>query len=113
MKKNLFILAALFITQLAQAKDYVFVIKGYTPTNTGKTIVREENGSVTDTLVVTPARDTEFIYVTLKDASGNVIESYWSAARFDDCFTIISPTLPTGYILEVRDDKGMVYREEE
>lgn len=42
MKKNLFILAALFITQLAQAKDYVFVIKGNIPANTGKTIVREE-----------------------------------------------------------------------
>lgn len=112
MKKNLIILAALFLTQLAMAKDRVIVIIGNEPTNIGNTKVKVDSNVYTDTLTITPAKDVSFIYVTLRDASDNIVESYCSPAYYNDCFTIISPTLPYGYTLEIKDDKGAVYREE-
>lgn len=113
MKKVLFIIAAMFITQLAQAKDYVIVVKGTDIRVLGKTVVGAEKDSGIDTLIISPAKDVESIYINLRDNNGNIVESYCSSANYEDSFTILSSCLPNGYVLEIRDDKGMVYREEE
>lgn len=109
MKKSLMIIAALFVVMFVQAKNRTVVIKGNPVGLTHKTEVT----SVVDTLTISPSREATTIYVILKDVDEKVLEVYTSPAQWDDCFYIITPTLPTGYILEVRDDKGMVYREEE
>ena len=103
------IIAALFVVMFVQAKNRTVVIKGNPVGLTHKTEVT----SVVDTLTISPAKDVEAIYVTLRDANDNIIEYHSSPACFDDCFTIITPSLPDGYVLEIRDDKGTVYREEE
>ena len=109
MKKSLMILIALFAAMFVQAKNRTVVIKGAPVSFPNKT----EVASAVDTLTISPSREATTIYVILKDVDENVLEVYSSPAQWDDCFCIITPTLPTGYILEVRDDKGTVYREEE
>ncbi len=109
MKKGLFIFAAMLIALLAQAKEYVFVIRGHANTNTGSTVVTSDEGSQIDTLNVVPAVDVTSIYITLKDLKGNTIESYYSPAQCNDHFSIITPVLPNGYVLEVSDERGVVF----
>ncbi|MBR1415152.1 MAG: hypothetical protein IJ570_04740 [Prevotella sp.] len=109
MKKSVMIVAAFFVAMFVQAGNRTIVIRGNHVGVTHKTEVT----SVIDTLTIRPAKDVEAIYVTLRDANDNIIEYHSSPACFDDCFTIITPSLPDGYVLEILDDKGTVYREEE
>lgn len=109
MRKALFIFAALLIAQLAQAKDYVIVIRGSNAGQSPRTEVTPEINHQTDTLHVVPACDVTSIYVTLKDIDGNTIECYYSPAQVNDSFSIVTPALPKGYILEIADERGVVF----
>jgi len=108
MKRKLLIFAAVFFALCAQAKNKTIVVKGARPA-IGETEIIVEKSGPTDTLTVVPARDASVITVNLKTLSGNVIQQYTLAATCEDIVDIISPELPEGYFLEVRDDNGVIY----
>ena len=108
MKKSLLALS-LFVAMLVQANDHTIVVRGDKPSQTDNTIV---TGKGNDTLTVRPAVDASVIIVTLKDPDGTVLDERQCAATWNDQVTIIAPAaMPHGYFLEVRDDKGFLYRE--
>lgn len=109
--KKIIISAVLLVAVLAQAKDHVIVVRGATFTNPDKTEV-SGGGNLSDTLTVHPAIDCSTIFVALKDPDGATLVEQQCAAVWNDLVTIIAPAnLPHGYFLEVRDDRGFLYRE--
>ncbi|MBO4810944.1 MAG: hypothetical protein J5552_05185 [Prevotella sp.] len=95
---------------LAIAKDVHVVIKGSsTHIPIGGTIVT----ATIDTLSVFPGVGVDTITVALCDMRGEVLESHSVPANFNDHVFVISPTLPDGCYIEVRDDKGVIYTQEE
>ena len=102
--------AALFMTMHASAKNHILVVRGADITHGNKTEVT--GGDNSDTLTVRPAVDASIIIVALKDPDGTVLDERQCAATWNDQVTIIAPAaMPHGYFLEVRDDKGFLYRE--
>lgn len=106
MKKKLLFLVGLFITQLSIAREIVVVIRG---TNSNPPIYTEVTG-LTDTLSVTPAVDATAIYVSLMDMQGTIYQQHCVPATCNDLLNVISPILPNGFMLEIRDDRGYIYR---
>ena len=102
------LVAALLMTMLVQAKDRTIVVRAADVLEKGKTVVTSAG---LDTLYVSPGEDVSFLYITLKDVRDNELYQLFVPASFTDNFTIISPELPEGYFLEVRDDKGYIYEE--
>lgn len=111
MKKALLIISAMFITQFSLAKHITIVVRGNQPRPTGDTEVTTHGATLSDTLIVTPAKDASLLNITLKDANDNIYQSYCVPATCNDILSVISPSLPTGLMLEIRDDKGYIYRE--
>ena len=94
--------AALLAALFTQAREIKVVLKGTSESTTGETevITREP-----DTLAVIPGRGVENIYVTLRDSC--------VPATWEDCFNVVSPSLPNSYTLEIRDDRGVIYTKED
>ncbi len=103
--KKLMILAAIFMVQLAQAKDYVLVVKTQKPIRTGKTEIRENS----DTLEVTPDKGISIIHVEVSDAEGTPITQDIMPASIPSNYLITTPSLPTGSLLKIRDDNEVVF----
>ena len=112
MRKR-FLFASLMITFLIQAKEHTIRVRGTSGSNTvGTTVIPSSHGGDSDTLTVRPAVDASIIIVALKDPDGTVLDERQCAATWNDQVTIIAPAaMPHGYFLEVRDDKGFLYRE--
>ena len=110
MKKKWLMIAVLFTALLVQAREITIVVRGTHTSNTGSTevITREP-----DTLSVIPGRGVENIYVTLRDSCGHVVEYYCVPATWEDCLSVVSPSLPNSYTLEIRDDRGVIYTKED
>lgn len=111
MKKLLLVFTSLMLTQIAMSKNITIVIRGTNPPDKTNTEVTSHSNGVTDTLVVSPSKKATAIYVYLKDTNENVYQSYCVPATCNDILSVISPSLPTGLMLEIRDDKGYIYRE--
>ena len=110
MKRILVSLAVLFVTVSAVANNHTIVVRAGDIHNGDKTTV--SGGVNSDTLTVRPAVDASIIIVALKHPDGTVLDERQCAATWNDQVTIIAPAaLPHGYFLEVRDDKGFLYRE--
>ena len=111
--RPMFLSAALLSAMFASAKDHVLVIRGADTGHGNKTVVTDGGHTPTsDTLTVRPAVDASIIIVALKDPDGTILDERQCAATWNDQVTIIAPAaLPHGYFLEVRDDKGFLYRE--
>ena len=91
-----------------QAKDITIVIRGITPTSGDNTEVITLG--MTDTLEVSPAVDATAIYVSLMDMQGTIYQQHCVPATCNDLLNVISPILPNGFMLEIRDDRGYIYR---
>lgn len=114
MKKKFLILASLFFTTMfAQAREVNVVVKGITPTQNGNTEVITKETPTADTIMVSPAIDVEFIYVLVKDNQNNIIQQFNTPATSNDQISVCIPSLPFGFFLEIRDDKGFVYTKNE
>lgn len=110
MRAKMLLLTVLLGAQMALAKDYVIVIRK-PDLSIGHTEVTDEPGVLHDTLSVVPSNEATTIYVTLRNANGNVLQQDCLSALREDYINIISPSLPNGYFLEVRDDRGFIYEE--
>lgn len=108
MRKTVLFVLWLIACGIVMAKDYVIVIKGQDGPIIGQTEVTSMHN---DTLRVFPSKDAATISITLKDANDNIYQSYCVPATCNDILSVISPSLPTGLMLEIRDDKGYIYRE--
>ena len=111
--RKIFLCSALLFALQMQAKNHTIVIHGKGTQSPQKTEVSTTGGGISsDTLTVRPALDASIIYVCLKDTDGTVLDSHQCSATWNDQVTIIAPSnLPYGYFIEVRDDKGLVYKE--
>ncbi len=103
----------LLMTMLcAQAKEYVVVLKGEKPASIGNTEVVSRESGLTDTLTVKPGKDVSTIYICLTDERGETYDYRCVSASYDDRISLITPSLPEGYVLNIYDDKGYVYMTE-
>lgn len=108
MKKKLLIYSFLLSALVVQAKDITIVVRGITPTSGDNTEVITLG--LTDTLEVTPAVNATTIYVSLMDMQGTIYQQHCVPATCNDLLSVISPILPNGFMLEIRDDRGCIYR---
>ena len=113
MKKKILLVAVLLVGLLAQAREITLVVKGTNTSSTGSTEVTTKGTSFSDTLTVVPGKDVENIFITLRDGTGQVREYYCVPAGWEDMLRVITPSLPNSYILEIRDDSGVIYTEGE
>lgn len=109
MRKVFLLLTALLAAEIASAKDHVIVIKHNGTSVTSNTEVKTEGDADDETITITPDIDATTITVDIKDLSGATVSHAVVLASENAIYTISSPTLPNGYYLEVRDDKGWLY----
>lgn len=110
MKKKFFIMAAILSAQLAQGKDYHVVVKNETTVPKGHTEVYDHEEEGSDTICVTPGDGVTTITVTLTDLDGNVI-GHEVLFGDGDCVEFSTPDGADCLFLEVRDNRGYVYRD--
>lgn len=109
MKKKLMLLLALCFAQMAQAKDYKLVIRNNGTSVKSNTEVKTDLEGETETIMVTPASDATVVTATVKDMNGTIVSQDAVPASVPDSYVLTTPNLPTGTILEIRDNKGIVY----
>lgn len=107
MKKNFLVTAVLLSALIAQAKNITVAIKGFKPNLPVMTEVTPLGMS--DTLEVTPAVNATVIYLSVKDLQQNVHQLCCLPAKSNDILTFDPSALPTGYMLEIADDRGFVF----
>jgi hypothetical protein len=111
MKKNFFF-AVLFTAQLAQAKDHTVVIKNTTPIEKSKSEVYVNEDGINDTITIVPSTETTAILVTITNHKGEIINEEVMPTCTNASIKIETPEdLSFGSIMEIRDEKGVVYRE--
>jgi len=108
MKKFYFIIAVLMFALFVHAKNITIAIRGITPSLPTMTEVTPLGMS--DTLEVTPAINATAIYLSLTNMQGTVHQLYCIPATSNDILSFDPSTLPTGYMLEIADDRGFVFR---
>ncbi|MBQ9637875.1 MAG: hypothetical protein IJV36_08300 [Prevotella sp.] len=97
------------MAHVAQAKDIKVVIKGHPTTPIGSTEVFVGKNSDADTITVVPGKNATFLTISLKGLDGEVLSSYVLPVGASGAFNIITPELPEGFVLEVKDNNGVVY----
>ena len=113
MKRIILCIAVVLSAMFAQAKDHTIVVKNgikQSPTNTE---VKIEQGNESDTIVIVPGVNATDIEVTISDTSGNTIAQYLLPADTSLPLDITTPDLPDNYMVEVRDNHGVVFSEYE
>lgn len=108
--KTIFLFAALLSAQFAFAKDYTLVVKGKDVTSKGHTEVYVHEEADSDTISVIPGAGVTTISVTLTDLDGNVV-GHEMLFGDGDYIEFSTPDDMDCLILEVRDNRGYVYRD--
>lgn len=109
-KKNLIVTAALLAAvQFGQAKDYKVVIRPIPGTTVSKTEIFVGKNNDADTITVVPGKNATFLTISLKGLDGEVLSSYVLPVGASGAFNIITPELPEGFLLEIKDNNGVVY----
>ena len=108
-KPKALIIAAMFaVASLAQAKDYHVVIR-----SKDKPIIRTEvfvGGDIQrDTITVLPADNITEIVISVKTLDGEVLLSQSIPFDLPEQFNFITPPMPEGFLLEIKDNNGTVY----
>jgi len=107
MKKlTLLFCAALFAVQFVSASHTIVVSTGG-PHGKGKT----EVSVIGDTISVTTGLDVTAVEVSVINEEGQNVSQETVPAVTNSSQTVTVPTLPVGYIVEIRDDHGVVYSE--
>lgn len=109
MKRTSLLLSTMLIAQFLLAKDHVIVIKAGTPSNPQATEVKTDVEDGTETIMVTPASDATVVTATVKDLNGTIVSQNAVPTSVPDSYVLTTPNLPTGTILEIRDNKGIIY----
>lgn len=107
--KTLLIAAMLAVASLAQAKDYHLVIKGKGEIKTPRTEVFVGDNTQRDTITIHPADNVTEIHLSIKTLAGEVIFSRGIPFDLPEQFNIITPHMPEGFLLEIKDNNGVIY----
>ena len=97
----------------AQAKEQTIVVKKDPLSSKGNTEVKIEQGNESDTIVIVPGVNVTDVEVTISDTSGNTIAQYFLPADSKSPINMTTPDLPDYYMVEVRDNHGVVFSEYE
>ena len=109
MKRICFILLCVISIVSVYADNHTVVVRGNGPTLSGNTEV-----SVTqDSIVVKPAVGVSAITVTVTDVTGEVLSEQVLPAQSNATVNVTTPPPSEGYTLELRDDTGLIYLEEQ
>ena len=111
MKKVKLTVIALMLmaTQFAVAKDIKIVIKGTSESPLLKTEVFTGGKFKNDTITVLPAEDITEIQLSIKTFTGEVIFSDLIPFEVPETYHFITPPMPEGFQLEIKDNNGVVY----
>lgn len=109
MKKKAFFIAAVLTAMFAQAKNHTIVVTRHHPTNKGNTEVKIDHGLNGDIITVMPGEKTSSFTIIVKDYMGEVITQGDITAATEGVYELTTPEMPEGNIVEVSDDKGVVY----
>lgn len=108
-KTKPFIVAAMLtVASLVQAKDYHVVIKEKDK-SIGRTEVFFGGNFQSDTITVLPADDITELQLTVKTLEGEVLFSQFILFDLPENFNIITPHMPEGFLLEIKDNNGVIY----
>ncbi len=110
--KTLIVAAMLTVALLAQAKEYHLVVKpssGKPPGFGGNTEIFIGGNTQRDTITVLPAEDITEIQLSIKTLAGEVIFSNLIPFETTETLSIITPHMPEGFLLEIKDNNGVVY----
>ena len=100
--------ATLLLAMFAQAKDRTIVVRGKGASTSLKTEVTSVGF---DTLSVSPGMEAQKLIISIKTLEDGILYQQIVPVCYEDNYSIITPELPGGYFLEVRDDKGFIYKE--
>ena len=109
MKKTLFLFLSFACAYFVHAGNHTIVVDGDTPKLKGNTEIKPE----TDSIFVKPAIDVSSIMVKVTDTTGSILSVQAVPANVNVTINVQTPALPEGCILEIHDDKGLLYSEHE
>ena len=109
MKKTILLIAVILSAVFAQAKEQTVVVKKDPHFPKGNTEVKIEKGNESDTIVIVPGINATDFEVTISDTSGNVVAQYYLSADTSAPVDMNTPNLPDTYVVEVRDNRGIVF----
>lgn len=112
-KARKFILAAmLVIASQTEAKEYHVVIKGSININSGpKTEIFVGKEKSIDTLTVIPGNNVTELQLCIKSLDGEVLFTETLPVAIPETFNFIIPPLNDNFMLEIKDNNGVVYTE--
>ena len=111
MKRNLITMTILLFAELNYANNHNIVIRGsLQEPDKQKTEVKVE-GITGDSIVVEPSKDVQHITIELKDELGTILYLRAFPSYFNTSVNVPSPNQQGNYLLEIRDDNGVVYTE--
>ena len=113
MKRTILFVAVMLSAIFAQAKEQTIVVKKDPLSSKGNTEVKIEQGNESDTIVIVPGVNVTDVEVTISDTSGNTIVQYYLSADTSTPVDVNTPDLPDTYVVEVRDNRGIVFSEYE
>lgn len=99
----------LMATQFSWAKDIKVVIKTTGTKPIGGTEVFIGKDNEVDTVTVVPGNNVTNLIVSLKGLDGETLSSYFLPVDTPDVFNIITPHMPEGFLLEIKDNNGVIY----
>jgi len=97
------------IQQQLFAKDYKLVVRDQEKPCTGNTEIHISPDDNTATIVVKPATDVTDIIVKVKDVDGTIVSQSNVPAFVSGTYTLSVPSLSSGTLVEISDNKGIVY----
>lgn len=111
MKKTKFAVIAVLLmaAQLIWAKDIKVVIKTTGTKPIGETEVFVGRDNEVDTVTVVPGNSVTNLIVSLKRFDGETLSSFFLPVDTPDVLNIITPHMPEGFLLEIKDNNGVVY----
>ena len=107
--KTIIVAAMLAVASLAQAKDYHVSIKA----PAGRPVISTEvfiGGNFQgDSITITPAEDITEIQISIKTLDGEMLQSEIIPFNLPEHFHFITPHMPEGFLLEIKDNNGVIY----
>lgn len=109
MKKLFVLVLAAMLVPSVKADERTISVRGSSPTSKGRTEVFV--GTTSDSLLVLPGKEMTSIAVTVKSTTGTTISQNIVPANTNTDVSVELPNLPEGVLLEIRDNNGLVYQE--
>lgn len=108
MKKISFIITTMMFFILVQANSKILVIRGHDRPAKGSTEVLLNSP---DSIELIPSQETAYIQLAVKNVSDDILSYRILPVNEDVEVELTIPDILDGYLIEIRDDKSVVYTE--